>query len=105
MKKIRAAVVGLGRIGSLLEGDPKREKPCTHAGAIAALPNCILAAGADAEPERRRLFAERWGVPVYADAEEMLAREKPALLSIATHPDSHYRYCALAERYGLKAAV
>jgi hypothetical protein len=36
MDKISVAIVGLGRIGSLLEEDPRREKPCTHAGAIAA---------------------------------------------------------------------
>jgi hypothetical protein len=35
-EKIPAAIIGLGRIASLLEKDGRREKPCTHAGAIAA---------------------------------------------------------------------
>ena len=43
----KAAVVGLGRIGSLLEDDRLREKPCTHAGAAAANPGLILCAGKD----------------------------------------------------------
>ncbi|GHV88670.1 hypothetical protein AGMMS50267_10300 [Spirochaetia bacterium] len=40
MKKIPVAIIGLGRIASLLEDDRLREKPCTHAGAITANPDC-----------------------------------------------------------------
>jgi len=101
----KAAIVGLGRIGSLLEEDPLREKPCTHAGSITANPGLILCAGTDIEEERRRLFSERWGVPVYRDAETMLEKERPKILHIATHPDSHWRYCSLAARYGVSVAV
>ena len=102
---LKAAIVGLGRIGSLLEEDRLREKPCTHAGAIAANPGLLLCAGADIEEERRRLFAERWGVPVYPDAETMLENERPEILHIATHPDSHWQYCSLAARYGVSVVV
>ncbi|MCL2600590.1 MAG: Gfo/Idh/MocA family oxidoreductase [Treponema sp.] len=105
MEKIKAAVVGLGRIASLLEDDALREKPCTHAGAIAANPDCELVAGCDLDEGRRRLFAEKWGVPVYADAAEMLDAHKPGLLAIATHPDSHYRYCRLAADRGVPAVI
>jgi len=105
MEKIKAAIVGLGRIASLLEDDSLREKPCTHAGAITANPDCILAAGCDTDEERRRLFAEKWQVPVYADAAEMLGVHKPQILAIATHPDSHYRYCLLASQYKVPAVI
>jgi predicted dehydrogenase len=105
MKPVRAAIVGLGRIGSLLENDPRREKPCTHAGAIAGSGDCVLAAGADTDGERRRLFRETWGVPVYADAGTMLEECRPEILCIATHPDSHLFYGELAARYGVKVAV
>ena len=96
MEKIRAAIIGLGRIASLLEEDTRREKPCTHAGAITANPGCVLVGGCDRDEERRRLFAERWGAPVYADAAEMLRVQSPQILVIATDPDSHYEYCRLA---------
>jgi len=96
MEKLKAAIIGLGRIASLLEDDALREKPCTHAGAIAANPNCELVAGCDLDEERRRLFAGKWQVPVYADAGEMLEAHRPQILAIATHPDSHYRYCKTA---------
>ena len=96
MEKIKAAIVGLGRIASLLEEDTRREKPCTHAGAISANPDCILVGGCDIDEERRELFAKRWGVPVFADAAEMLRTLRPQILVIATFPDSHYFYCRLA---------
>lgn len=105
MERLPVAVVGLGRIASLLEEDPLREKPCTHAGAVAANGDCVLAGGADIDGERRAAFAERWGARVYADAEELLRRERPAVLHVATHPDSHLRYCLLAEENGVPVVV
>ena len=102
---VKAAIVGLGRIASLLEEDSLREKPCTHAGAIAANADCDLAAGCDIDEERRLLFAQKWQVPVYADAAEMLGIHKPQLLAIATHPDSHYHYCRLAADSGVQAVI
>ncbi|MDR0444441.1 MAG: Gfo/Idh/MocA family oxidoreductase, partial [Treponema sp.] len=104
-EKVSAAIVGLGRIASLLEEDALREKPCTHAGAIAANDGCTLAAGCDIDEERRKLFAEKWHVPVYADAAEMLKKHTPRILVIATHPDSHYRYCRLASEYKVPVVI
>jgi predicted dehydrogenase len=105
LEKIKAAVIGLGRIGSILEEDSLREKPCTHTGAIAANPDCVLAAGCDIDEERRRQYSEKWRVPVYADAAEMLRIHKPQILAIATHPDSHWHYCRLAARNGVPAVI
>jgi len=105
MEKVITAIIGLGRIASLLEEDSLREKPCTHAGALAANPDCVLAAGCDIDEERRRLFAEKWQVPVYADAAEMLRLHAPHILVIATHPDSHYHYCRLAASCGVPVII
>jgi predicted dehydrogenase len=104
-RKVKAAIVGLGRIGSLLEEDPLREKPCTHAGAVAANPDCVLAAGADTDGERRRRFGKRWDCPVYADADRMIRETAPDILHIATHPDSHGHYCALAADRGVPVVI
>jgi predicted dehydrogenase len=103
--RVPVALVGLGRIASLLEEDRLREKPCTHAGAAAANPDCLLAAGTDIDGERRRLFAERWGVPVYEDAAAMIEAQAPKVLVIATHPDSHAAYCALAAARGVPVVI
>jgi len=105
MEKINAAIIGLGRIASLLEEDSLREKPCTHAGALAANSDCVLAAGCDIDEERRALFAEKWQVPVYADAAEMLRLHAPRILAIATHPDSHYHYCRIAAASGVPVII
>ncbi|MFW5842604.1 MAG: Gfo/Idh/MocA family protein [Spirochaetota bacterium] len=108
---MRCAVVGLGRIGSLLEDDKLREKPATHAGAIAANPDCLLVAGADLDPERRSRFAERWGCNrLYGDAESMLRGQAGPdggidALFIATHPESHLSICRLAADYGVPVVV
>jgi len=105
VKKVNVAIVGLGRIASLLEEDSLREKPCTHAGAIAANADCVLVAGCDVDEERRRLFADKWQVSVFADAAEMVREHKPQILVIATHPDSHYYYCRLAAAFGVPAVI
>ena len=94
---IPCALIGLGRIASLLEDDSRREKPASHAGAISAHPETFIAAGADSDPERRRLFQERWEVDsVYADPRRMVREKKPRILHICTHADSHLEYLMLA---------
>ena len=105
MEKVRSAIIGLGRIASLLEDDSRREKPCTHAGAITDNPDCVLVGGCDTNEERCRLFAERWHVPVYEDAAEMIHAQNPQILVIATHPDSHYEYCRLAAAFKIPVVI
>ena len=105
MERIRAALIGLGRVGSLLEEDTLREKPCTHAGALASNQDCELVAGVDLEEERRMLFSQQWGCPTYMDAQEMIKNHAPQLLHIATHPDSHLHYCQLAKKAGISVVV
>ncbi len=88
-----AAVIGLGRIGSLLD-DPWadqhirdeawRHRPCTHAGQFAAHPRIRLVAGADPDRERREAFSARWGVKAYAGHRELLEREHPDIVSVCT---------------------
>src|SRR6056297_2259017 len=103
--KITCAVVGLGRIGSTLEKDRLREKPCTHTGAILANQDCRLIGGADIDQEARRRYLEDWGdridrgaesgwrysdePPVFESAGALLARLKMDILVAATPPESH----------------
>ena len=35
----------------------------------------------------------------------MLEKERPDILHIATHPDSHWYYCSMAEQYGIPVVV
>jgi predicted dehydrogenase len=88
-----AAIVGLGRIGSLLD-DPWadaairdeswRLRPCTHAGLLTTDSRIRLVAGAEIDAGRREAFTRRWGVRAYADHHEMLDRERPDIVSVCT---------------------
>jgi predicted dehydrogenase len=85
---LRAAIIGTGRIGSLLERDPLRSKPHSHAGWYAAHPRVTLVAGADTDPERLADFGADWRISsdhLYDDYRELLAREKPDLVSICAY--------------------
>ena len=95
--RARCAIVGLGRIGSLLEEDRLREKPASHAGAVDASRDCVLEAGCDLSAERREAFARRWSCRhLYEDAGRMLARHAPDILHVATPPGSHLELVSLA---------
>ena len=63
MAKYRVGVIGGGRKGS------------QHARAFALNPLTEVVAVADTDPENRALFGDRFGVPQYADYQEMLAKE------------------------------
>jgi len=107
--KINCAVAGLGRIGSSLEKDPLREKPCTHTGAIMANPSCRLIAGADIDPEARKLFKDDWArrsdFQLFEKAEDLLAAGTPDILVIATPPDSHRTIAEQAAAAGVPVII
>lgn len=104
-EQIPCAVVGLGRIGSTLEEDALREKPCTHAGAIAANSECRLVAGCDIDENARDSFNARYEVSIYESVETMLSTHSIEILCIATYPDSHRPMVEAAARAGIPVAV
>ena len=81
MAKLRAGVIGLGRIGSTFDDEIVRGGtfflPYCHAPAYHESPLVELVAGADPNDRQRAWFAERWGLDrahVYADYREMVRR-------------------------------
>jgi predicted dehydrogenase len=100
MKPVNCSIVGLGRIGSLLEDDPLREKPATHAGAIALHPCCRLVSGCDIDEQRCRKFSKMWDcLHVFPDFDSMLSFSVPDILCIATPPHTHRDLvCASVDR-------
>ncbi len=109
MSELRCALVGLGRIGSSLEADPLREKPCTHAGAMYADPDCRLIAGCDIKAEARQAFEAQWSeaapVELYEDIDALMRAVRPDLISIATPPDTHRRLVEKAARAGVPVVI
>lgn len=94
MKKYRAALIGLGRMGSTIDeevvGYPAIALPYSVAGACRASERLELIAGADLDPEKCRAFTQRWGVnAVYADYREMIRQEAPDLVAICTRAENH----------------
>ena len=109
MSEFTCAVVGLGRIGSSLENDPLREKPCTHAGAISANPDCKLIAGCDIKREARETFLIQWGalnsVEVFGSIDALLNKITPDILSIATPLNTHLSLVRAAARAGVPIII
>ena len=101
---VRVALLGLGRIASLLEDDAKREKPASHAGAFTAA-GAVLAGGWDTDPDRRAAFSQRWNAPTDFDDAASLLALKPDIAVIATYPDSHAALVTLACRAGVPVVV
>ncbi|NNM54122.1 MAG: Gfo/Idh/MocA family oxidoreductase [Spirochaetales bacterium] len=102
---VTAALIGLGRIASLLEFDAKREKPASHAGALTQA-GVSLIAGCDIDPERSQTFSQRWGVEaLYTEAEQLLAEQSPDILVIATYPDTHAELLNLAFRHRIPVVI
>lgn len=106
MEKIRCCIAGLGRIGSILEDDRLREKPCTHAGAIKRNRECRLTAGCDINKERQELFAQRWNCSrVYKDVHDMLKSNQCDILHIATPSETHLEIIKTALPYEPKVII
>jgi predicted dehydrogenase len=89
--RLRAAIIGTGRIGSALERDPLRTKPHTHAGWYVSHPHIILSAGADTNADRLQAFGEDWRLPadrLFAAYQDLLGVVAPDLVSICAYaPD------------------
>ena len=90
-KNYRAAVIGLGRMGSTFDDEITQGGsiflPYCHAPTYAAAPNVSLVAGADLNDEQRVIFGDRWGVDadhLYTDYQEMLEKEDLDLVSVCT---------------------
>lgn len=88
--RYRAAVVGCGRIGLLMQAEPPQVPPATHADAFSTNPRTELAALVDIDEGQRRRAAKHYpSVPCFADCQEMLDAVRPDIVAVATPPESH----------------
>jgi predicted dehydrogenase len=104
--RYRAAVVGCGRIGVVMEADPKRIRPATHAGAYRACPRTELVAFVDVDgTSLHRAQSIFPGVASFATVEEMLDRVRPDVVSVATPPAQHRAAVEACAKRGVPAVV
>ena len=110
MSTYRAAVIGLGRMGSTFDDEMTRGGslflPYCHGPAYVYSQRTELVAGADIHDEQRSIFGERWGLTedhLYSDFEEMLDREKPDIVSVCTTARIRSDVVKKVARAGVKA--
>lgn len=110
MAMYRAAVIGLGRMGSTYDDE-------VQYGGTVSLPYCHgpsyyyssktdLVAGADPHPEQRSMFGERWDIEegrLYTDYKEMLEREQLDMVSVTTTAKIRADIVKDVARSGVKA--
>ncbi len=102
-KKYRAALIGCGRIGALLEDDPLRGKPASHAGALAAHPKTAIVAGCDINPKALKAFGKRWRVRrLYEDFRLLLDKEDIDIVCVAAWTEHHSKIVLEAAKAGVK---
>ena len=110
MTTYKAAVIGLGRMGSTFDDDMVHGGsvflPYCHGPAYFHSPQVELAAGADLHDGQREMFGERWQVPnvhLYTDYHEMLANEDLDIVSVCTSARARSKIVQDVARAGVKA--
>ena len=102
----RAAVIGLGYAGALVDANIPRysfRNPYSHAAAYSYIEETELVAGVNRGEERRREFTKRFGVThTYEDYREMIEKEKPDILSIAAPTSVKAEMIMFAVEHGVK---
>ena len=89
MKTYRVAIIGLGRMGSIIDEESPDLAPFSIAACCRAMDRLELVAGSDLVQGRREAFGEKWGVTaLYADYLEMIEKERPDLVAVTTRGTS-----------------
>ncbi len=90
VKKLTAAVIGLGKIGQGYDYDwPDRTRVLTHATGFESHESFELVAGVDPDAAARTLFEKKFDRPAYAETRALFSREQPDILSIAVPTRYH----------------
>lgn len=104
--RYRAIVIGAGKIGALLEADPLRPKPSTHAGAYFSNPKFELVGLVDINKEYLQKASSLFpNVSLYGDALECIEKEKPDIVSIATTSDTHLELLKLCVEKKIRCVI
>ena len=106
MSKYRVAIIGTGRMGGLIEDElnPNQfSSPYGHYPAYQSIPETEVIAVANRGKERLARFSERFGCNnTYLDYREMIAREKPDIVSVTTPSFARAAPIIFAAEHGVK---
>jgi predicted dehydrogenase len=90
---LRAALIGCGRIACEWADDPRAAAAgiATHAHAYAVCPDTELVAVCDCDPGKAARCADRWHIAArYSSPRQLLAEQRPHIVSICTPDSTHY---------------
>ena len=107
MNPYRVCIVGCGRMGGTIDEEvretPHGALPYSHAAGYTAFERTELVAAADVVEEKAQYVCDKWRIPkYYLDYREMIAQEKPEIVSIATRPGNHADITHFAAEHGVK---
>jgi predicted dehydrogenase len=90
--RTRAAIIGLGQVGSLFDAEPGRSMIWTHAGAYAHLAEDFqIVAAAEPGDHNRSAFAKRMpNVPIVDTPKQIVEQFDPEVVSICTPAETHH---------------
>ncbi len=102
----RAAIIGTGRMGGLIEDEIPPDsfsRPYGHFSAYAAIDEVEVVAVANRGEERLERFVKRFGVTnTYLDYRTMIEREKPDLVSVTTPSFARAEPIVFAAEHGVR---
>ena len=91
MEIYRAALIGCSRMGAFIDNEvPKERGPYSHAAGYEACERTRMIACSDLREEVMEQVGLRYGVPKenqYVDYKEMIDKERPEIVSVATQPE------------------
>lgn len=106
----RASLVGCGRMGATIDDevkdrpDGKLFMPYSHAAALEASKRIDFVAVCDPIADKVAEIQQRYSVPEqYTDYREMIRREQPDIMCIATRPGPHADIVSFAAENGVRA--
>ena len=108
-KQYRVGLVGCGRMGATIDDEVRDQPhsdmwiPYSHAAGYTAVERTALAAVSDAIPEKAEAIRRRYEAPrAYTNYRELIEREQPDIVSVATRPATHREIVVFAAEHGVK---
>ena len=113
MSKLKVAIISAGRMASSIDDEIRDQEtwpslklqlPFSHAPTYKTFPDEVeMVAVCDLDEEKAKAFCKRWEVPrYYLDYRDMITREKPDILSIATAAIQHAEMVIFACANGVR---
>ena len=107
MDKYKAALVGCSRMGAFIDNEvPKEKGAYSHAAGYEACERTEMIACSDLREDVMEQVGVRYGVAKagqYTDYKEMIDREKPDIVSVATQPEHRAEIVIYAAENGVRA--